>query len=92
MEKSAELDGLRAKMDLIDEKILKLLAERKKLALEIGKRKRESGLPVLDRKREAVVKKLWAARAESLDLDSKRVSDILCEILKISKEAQAGVK
>lgn len=47
-----EIKFLRRKIDKITEKIIKLIAERRKIVLEIGKIKKEKGIPILDQKRE----------------------------------------
>ncbi|MDD3094885.1 MAG: chorismate mutase [Candidatus Neomarinimicrobiota bacterium] len=49
------MEKLRKKIDHIDEQLVKLLDERMGLAFEIGKIKKEKGLPVLDAGRETEV-------------------------------------
>ena len=48
-----KLNDLREKIDGIDEKLLRLFEERMDVAAEIADQKRASGIPVLDRQREA---------------------------------------
>lgn len=49
------MEKLRKRIDHIDEQLVKLLDERMELAFEIGRFKKEKGLPVLDAGREAEV-------------------------------------
>ena len=48
-----EIDGLRKRIDVIDEQLLRLVNSRSACAVEIGKVKRALGLPVYSPEREA---------------------------------------
>ena len=48
-----EIEGLRRRIDVIDEQLLRLLNSRSACAVEIGKIKRALGLPVYSPEREA---------------------------------------
>jgi len=50
-----EIEALRQKLDLIEDKLISLLNERAKYVLEIGKIKHEKGLPIEDLKRENLI-------------------------------------
>ncbi len=50
-----EIETLRQELDLIEDKLILLLNERVKHVLEIGKIKREQGLPITDPKREETI-------------------------------------
>ena len=50
--KGMTMDELRARMDRIDSEMVRLYAERMETARQIGRLKREHGLPVRDPKRE----------------------------------------
>jgi chorismate mutase len=50
-----EIEALRQKLDLIEDKLISLLNERAEHVLEIGKIKREKGLPIEDLKREEII-------------------------------------
>jgi chorismate mutase len=50
-----EIEALRQKLDLIEDKLILLLNERAEYVLEIGKIKRENGLPIEDLKREEII-------------------------------------
>ena len=47
-----DMDGLRKRIDLLDDVLLRVFNERARLALEIGHIKKERGLPVYDPARE----------------------------------------
>jgi len=50
-----EIEALRQKLDLIEDKLISLLNERAKYVLEVGKIKHEKGLPVEDPKRQELI-------------------------------------
>jgi len=52
-----EIKFLRRKIDKITEKIIKLVAERERIVLEIGRVKKERGMPILDSEREKGLRK-----------------------------------
>lgn len=52
---SADLESARLRLDAIDREMLRLLNERMRIALDIVRAKRESGLPVFDPGREELV-------------------------------------
>ena len=47
-----EIGEIRKRIDLLDDVLLRIFNERARLALEIGRRKKEEGLPVDDPSRE----------------------------------------
>jgi chorismate mutase len=51
----ADLEDLRRRIDLLDESLVKLLNARAACALEIGRLKREMGIPIYQPTREAEV-------------------------------------
>jgi chorismate mutase len=50
-----EIEALRQKLDLIEDKLISLLNERAKYVIEIGKIKHEKGLPIEDPKRQEII-------------------------------------
>src|ERR1700722_9099847 len=50
-----ELHALRKKIDKIDDKLLKLLSSRSRIAIEIGRVKKKAGLAALSSKRERAI-------------------------------------
>ncbi|MGE5190541.1 MAG: chorismate mutase [Gemmatimonadota bacterium] len=55
------IDGIRKRIDLLDDVLLRIFNERARLALEIGHLKKESGMPVFDPARE---KRIFARMKE----------------------------
>ena len=51
----ADIDDLRKRIDLLDESLVRLLNARAACALEIGRLKREMGIPIYQPQREAEV-------------------------------------
>ena len=56
-----EIGEIRKRIDLLDDVLLRIFNERARLALEIGRRKKEEGLPVYDPARE---KRIFARMKE----------------------------
>ncbi len=56
-----EIDEIRKRIDLLDDVLLRIFNERSRLALEIGRLKKERGLPVFDPARE---KRIFARMKE----------------------------
>lgn len=83
------LDALRASIDAIDERLVALLAERLRLAQEIGRAKVGTGLGFFDPARERRVLEKVRALAGA-DLPSDRIEAIYREIISASRTAQAG--
>lgn len=72
-EGSQLLDELRVSIDDVDRRIVELLNERTRVVEEIGRVKRESGLPVYEPKREdAVFQNVTASNAGPLTPGSLR--------------------
>ncbi|MCB9496514.1 MAG: chorismate mutase [Fibrobacteria bacterium] len=61
---SQDLESARLRLDAIDRELLRLLNDRMKIALDIVRAKRESGLPVFDGGREDLVLERLARRNE----------------------------
>jgi len=56
------LTGCRAKIDIIDEKILRLLSRRTQIAIQVGKLKRSSGRPYDSPERERDILRRFVQR------------------------------
>lgn len=86
------LDGLRRRIDDVDEALLELLARRMALVHEVGGAKRE-GVPrrVLDPDREREVALRWAAAAEKHGLSGAFADRLLQELLSHSRQAQEAM-
>ncbi len=82
------LSSLRLQIDTLDEKLLKILAQRQELAAHIAAIKQATRLPVRDPKRE---KKLLAAKqklATELGLSTKATTEIFQLLMKNSRSSQ----
>jgi chorismate mutase/prephenate dehydratase len=77
----------REKIDLIDQKLLTLLNQRLRIALEIGKIKKEMGKKIYDSKREGeVLKRL--KRKNKGPLKEKNLKKIFTTIMKVCRKSQ----
>jgi chorismate mutase len=90
----ADLDDLRKRIDLLDESLVRLLNSRAACALEIGRLKREMGLPLYQPEREAdVLKNVQAVNNGPLDQDAikrlfERIIDEARHLERIAEEVQ----
>ncbi|MBI2597272.1 chorismate mutase [Candidatus Daviesbacteria bacterium] len=79
---------LREQIDIIDEKLLKLLAKRISLVEKIGIYKRQKNLPSFDEKRWNQVLNYSLKKAESLKLSKEFVKELMSLIHKYSLKTQ----
>ena len=82
------IEDLRRKIDETDAEIVKLIAERLRIAEEIGKSKREQGNQIEDRGRERVVLNNVKALAQKENMSPEDIEDIYQQIVRISKSLQ----
>jgi chorismate mutase len=69
----ADIDDLRKRIDLLDESLVRLLNARAACALEIGRLKREMGIPIYQPQREVeVLKNVQAVNNGPLDQDAMK--------------------
>ncbi len=61
-----EISDWRIKIDALEDQIIKLLNERASYAVEIGKIKKEKGLPVFDKSREQAILDRVAKKCEAM--------------------------
>ena len=85
-----QLARMRKVMGEVTDRLIALMGERRRLAIEIGRVKEELGLPVLDPAREARVVRQAARRARELGVDPEMARDILWRIIASAREAQGG--
>ena len=83
-----KINSLRKKIDVVDEKILKLLEKRFLLTDEIGKLKRIGKIKVANKKREQELLNKYKKIAEGSNLSKRFVSNFLKLILQESKKRQ----
>ena len=90
----ADIDDLRKRIDLLDESLVRLLNARAACALEIGRIKRESGIPIYQPDREAeVLKNVQAVNHGPLDQPAikrlfERIIDEARHLERIAEEVQ----
>jgi len=88
---SNKLKGKRKKIDLIDRKLLSLLNQRLRIALEIGKIKKQMGTKIYDPKREKEVLERLRLRLMSRNkgfLKEKDLEKIFATIIKVCRQSQ----
>lgn len=73
------LDDLRRQIDRCDEKLLTLLEERMEIVDQIGRYKKEHGLPIYDQKREEQILQRYSGEAQ----------EFFQEIMRLSRARQA---
>ena len=86
-----DLSWWREKIDLVDEQILGLLAERKKIAKGIAKAKVKNKMNIFDKNREEKVicdRQLLAAQ---FGLNKEFIKSLMCLLMDYSKRAQKEV-
>ncbi len=82
------LTALRETIDLIDNNILLLIAERQAIVRQIGVIKKKRGQKIFDKKREAQVLKKQLPVAEDLGLDVRFTEDLLRAIFSLARTTQ----
>jgi chorismate mutase len=90
--KKAHMDcrKMRARVDIIDQEIIDLIAQRMAMIRVIFQHKKQALMPILDRDREQQLRQIWQVRAKHLGLDDKKILDILEKLLCMSREFQKG--
>mgnify|MGYP001030536932 CR=1 FL=1 len=81
-------EGIRDKIDSIDERILDALSERVSLARQIGEYKKKMGLPVIDAAREHTVLRRIGEEAARKGLPRERCEAIYREIIQLCRSVQ----
>jgi chorismate mutase/prephenate dehydrogenase len=87
-----QIAGLRAQIDEIDHRLLKLLAERMALVVELATAKRAQGQKVRDAAREAAVIADRKAYGSAQGLAGELVESLFRLIMRESREAQAALR
>lgn len=85
------LEDLRKKIDETDAKIVKLIAERMRIAEEAGREKGKRGIQVEDRERERTVLEKVRSIAQSENVSQEEVENIYEQIIAACKDAQGIV-
>ena len=84
-------EDLRKRIDEVDARIVKLIAERMGIAEEIGKEKREIGMQVEDKVREGNVLENVKSLARKENIRQEGIESIYKEIIMASRKVQAVV-
>ena len=82
------LEEMRKKIDAVDEKIVKLIAQRIQQSQAIGDEKQKSRKPIEDAKREGNVLAHIEALARAENLDEKEILSVYRQVIKLSKIVQ----
>ena len=82
------LEELRDRIIAVDDEIIRLIGERRDLALEIGQVKESLGLPILDPAREARVVRRVAERSRALGVDEELTRDVIWRIISSARRTQ----
>lgn len=83
-----ELANLRDEIEAIDRALVELIARRVTAARDVGRAKRDRGLPILDPAREAAVVRRAVELARGHELDEEDVREIFWHIIGLSRRAQ----
>ena len=82
------LDELRDRIIELDDELIRLIGERRDVVLEIGRMKRELGLPVMDPAREARVVRRVAEHSRELGVDEELTRDVIWRIISSARDTQ----
>lgn len=83
-----DLQRLREEIERVDREIVSLVAERVRLAREVGKAKRAADLPTLDPAREASVVRRAGALAREAGLVDEEMRGLFWHLIGLSRRAQ----
>ena len=84
------LERVRARIAEVDDRLIRMIGERRGLVLEVGRLKAALGLPVLDPAQEAKVVRSAAVRARELGVDEEATRDIIWRIIASARAIQEG--
>lgn len=77
---------LRKRIDMLDRKLVKLLSQRARCSLAVGRLKRSAGLPLFHRKREQEISRN-VRHANSGPLSDSALDHLFTEILRLTRAA-----
>jgi chorismate mutase len=84
----SELENFRKKINEIDENIIRLLAERHKVVLAVGKYKEKADIEVVDLKREQQLREFYAELCTKNGLDIDFVNRLFKMVIMESRRLQ----
>ena len=85
------LDTVRAEITRVDTEIIRLIAERQDLALEIARIKNREGIPIHDERRAGEVLKAVSSLAEEKKIDPVAVRRVFEILIAMSEERQREI-
>ena len=85
---AARLEAARGEIERIDRALVGLMAERVRLAREVGAAKRVLGMPILDPAREAAVVRRAGALAREAGIPDEDVRYLFWHLIGLSRRAQ----
>lgn len=84
------LTEVRERIVELDDRLIRLIGERRDLVIEAGRLKAALGAPVMDPAREAQVVRMAAERARELGIDEELARDVVWRIIASARSAQTG--
>ncbi len=87
-DKINQLADLRSEINQVNQELVRLLAKRQRLTLQIGQIKKQLGRPILDRSREDQVLTQVRSLAKAYQLDPSFVQDLFYLIMDQAKKVQ----
>lgn len=85
---NADVDRARGEIERVDRQLVALIAERVRVAREIGRAKRVAGMNTLDPAREAAVVRRAGEMAREVGLDDEVVRRIFWQLIALSRSVQ----
>jgi chorismate mutase/prephenate dehydrogenase len=82
------IDELRGEIDLINQRLLMLIAQRQDVSVAIGALKASHGLPLYSERREAELLTAFRDDAVRMDIDPDYVEELMRVVLEHSRAAQ----
>jgi chorismate mutase len=90
--KDTSLDHLRKKIDELDAQLLEILSKRLEVVREVGRIKKEKGIPPLDEKRWQSVLKNILAKAKKQNIPEGLIENIYNKIHEFALDIEAKIK
>jgi len=86
---SSALEDARGEISAIDSRLVSLIAERARIAREIGREKRSLGMTLLDPAREAAVVRRAGELARESGVDAEAIRTIFWQLIALSRNVQS---
>ena len=83
-----KLEGLRERISEVDDRLIRIIGERRDLVLAVGRLKEILNLPVMDPAQEAKVVRKAAGRARELGVDEEMTRDVIWRIIAAARATQ----